>query len=422
MSNFEAIESVGHPSAVFEAAGRSYDVDSILRATDFRGELLPFWRHWRQAIQNASVASEHEDDADEAVLENLANEYRYRRDLVTAEECERWLAARGVEPEEFMAHFVRCHSAERSAPEAVVNEKEEAVGAKELGRLFRIDWVLSDDFDRAARQLAWRVALDCEDRATHAANKGVTRLASLSLSASSADARNQIVRTDPQELMELQRLESAFQACSQQLLTAEKRQHCLGSLRLPLTLIGLEILEVDNLGAAREAFLCVKEDGTSLAKVAVESGYTLRKVDTLLEELPQPWQWPVLSTPVGGVLPPFASAAGAEVCVLEAKREPTLEDPRVRKRVDAMILRQHFSFLESRHVHWRMNILDSARLHVLKRFCGALTSSGSSRKSVMIGCETCSRRSGMTLAKPSSVRVTNRTLFMCWCQDGRGFC
>lgn len=359
MSTFQALERVGGSPAVFEAAGRSYDVESILRATDFRGELLPFWRRWRQAIQNANVTSECEDDADEAVLENLVNEYRYRRDLLTAEECEQWLAARGVEPEDFMAHFVRCHSAERPAPEAVLKDEEAAAGTKELGRLFRIDWVLSDDFDRAARQLAWRVALDCEGPANHATNSG-TQLAPCGLGASSADARSQIVRTDPQELMELQRLESAFQARSQRLLTAEKRELCLASLRLPLTLIRLEIVEVDNLGVAREAFLCVKEDGMPLAKVAVESGYTLRKMDALLEELPQTWQRPVLSAAVGEVLPPFPGAAGAEVCVLEAKREPTLEDPRVQKRVDATILQQHFSSLESRHVHWRMTILDSA--------------------------------------------------------------
>ena len=330
----------------FAAGGRIYNLEQVIGAADFRGVLKPFWQRWREGIARASLAAEHGWEANEAALEELARDYRYERGLTTAEECERWLAARGVDPEDFEQHFVR-HYWERRLKEQAVAKV--AIEAEELSRLFRIDLVLSDEFDGLARHLAWRVALGCEEKA---ALDGAGR----SLAGTpDPNPGALVVPIDQEWLAELQRLEAAFHARSERLVTLPNRQRWLATLRLSLIRVELEVLGVDIETAAHEAFLCVEQDGMSLGDVAAQSGFALREVAVLVEDLPPEWQQRILSASPHSVLPPFATGTDFEVCFLKSKQQPSLDDPAVRARVDTAILRQHFMDLETRHVRWQIS-------------------------------------------------------------------
>jgi hypothetical protein len=164
-----------------------------------------------------------------------------------------------------------------------------------------------------------------------------------------------VVPIDQEWLAELQRLEAAFHARSERLVTLPNRQRWLATLRLSLIRVELEVLGVDIETAAHEAFLCVEQDGMSLGDVAAQSGFALREVAVLVEDLPPEWQQRILSASPHSVLPPFATGTDFEVCFLKSKQQPSLDDPAVRARVDTAILRQHFMDLETRHVRWQIS-------------------------------------------------------------------
>jgi hypothetical protein len=105
----------------------------------------------------------------------------------------------------------------------------------------------------------------------------------------------------------------------------------------------LEEIEFDTMAAAREAVLCVKEDNLSMEEVAQESRYPYLKRDFVLDELPQEWQIPLLSTPENSLAGPFEDGDLIRLFRVARKFEPMLEDEAVKKRLEASLLQTFFA-------------------------------------------------------------------------------
>ena len=134
----------------------------------------------------------------------------------------------------------------------------------------------------------------------------------------------------------------------------------MAAMRLPLTRIALETMEVDSLDAAREALLCVCEDGMSMSDVADDARYPYRRAEVLLEDLPGHLQQKILNVSAGDVLEPITRGDGFQVCRVIEKAEPKSGDEAVRDRAEKRILERHFSELVARHIQWHP-FSDSAR-------------------------------------------------------------
>ncbi len=89
-------------------------------------------------------------------------------------------------------------------------------------------------------------------------------------------------------------MEALYRQKCDRLLSHRACEHEMAAMRLPLTRIALETMEVDSLDAAREALLCVCEDGMSMREVAEEARYPYRRAEILLEDLPGDLQQKVL--------------------------------------------------------------------------------------------------------------------------------
>src|SRR6266705_2418573 len=61
----------------------------------------------RDAIDAAVFRDEFELELDESAISVAAEEFRYRHDLITAEETEAWLANRGLTFDDFSDYFAR---------------------------------------------------------------------------------------------------------------------------------------------------------------------------------------------------------------------------------------------------------------------------------------------------------------------------
>jgi hypothetical protein len=355
LSSLQSLRSSEAPvlpaPVVLEAGGYAGSLDDILAAAAWRGELDAFRSRW-ETIQAAATRTEALGQFPEpAAVEAATNEFRYARDLVSAEECEDWLAARGLTFADLTACVTRRLQAEMAAqrdglssPSASVEDassanageataaadgKVRAPGPIDLTR-FRTDALLADEFTGWARGLAWRLALACERQALPPAD---------------ADPATQWAA-----------LEEPFQSAGAALATPERRRRELTARRLDLLRVAVTAAEFADLAAAREACLCAREDGLALAEVARANSLPFTEWEAFLSDLSPDWQRALMSTALGDATPPLTEGENAVVLQLRGKREPSPDDAAVAQRLDAAVRRQHFGELEARHIRWRLNV------------------------------------------------------------------
>ena len=107
-----------------------------------------------------------------------------------------------------------------------------------------------------------------------------------------------------------------------------------------------------DLGAAREAVMCVREDGIEPAALAAEIGCPHARSRVFLEDLDEDLYDALVSAAPGDFLAPIESEGGRGILLhrLTAKHEPDASDPEVLRRVDDEIVEAHDRELTARRV------------------------------------------------------------------------
>ena len=114
----------------------------------------------------------------------------------------------------------------------------------------------------------------------------------------------------------------------------------------------LELASFEAPGVAREAWLCVVEDGETLAAICHRAGGRLERRRRFLDALPDGLRGAVLSARPGDVLPPVATENGHVICRVVEKRSPGIDDDDVRKRVETALCERAIDDLIDAHVRW----------------------------------------------------------------------
>ena len=342
---------------VFTCVGRSFSIADIIDAAHFRGEVQPAWVRLLQVVAAEEDAAERELEPDLDALQEMSDDFRSERDLITAEETEQWLAQRDLSLDDFSDHFGRRYWGASLKPKAESETLEYAAAPAELRELLPTELVLSGAFDPLAIALSWRVAA----RAAAAGRE-------LSAELISAERRSFLERAGVDEGSlpdwltargrdagwwdEMLRLEAYFRREREALVTEERCRAEAAATRLQLARFEVETIELESQDAACEALLCVRSDGLSLEEIASEGAYPYHRDMVLLEDLPDAVQERFLCAVPGEVLGPLSRGDGFQVCRICQKIEPTLGDAEVRRRIEERLLRRFFSEMCSTHVRW----------------------------------------------------------------------
>ena len=347
----------------FRAGSRIFSLDDILAAAEARGEFAEF-QVGRAARLAASAEACGRSPAAGAV-EAATDAFRFARDLVSAEECDRWLAQRGLSFEDLTASVTRRLRAELAPEDEAPNPPEP--DAWDATR-FRTDALLADEFTGWARGLGWRVALACEQGALPAdetagkpsqngkVRDGSRGRGSVAVPQQDRDSHRPTSAATGSLADLWPELEERFTAACAALVTPERRRRELTTQRLQLLRLEISAAEFESGAAAREAFLCAREDGAALAEVATANGFPVAAHEVFLGDLTPDWQQALISAKPGDVVAPLTADGRAVVLQLLGKREPSLDDPAVCRRLDADLRRQHFGELEAKHVRWLINV------------------------------------------------------------------
>jgi hypothetical protein len=357
MSSTESVSP--HDVIVCACGTREYTAADAIDAAIFLGEFEEKWQAFLRHVAAEERADELELQFDEAAISAAAEQFRYRHDLITAEETEVWLANRGLTFDDFSDYFARQYCVGAITEDLSPDRFGYTSATPELRHLFIGELILSGALEEMTNKLMWRLAARCAgNEATPDAVAAEKRkfLERNGIEPEQLTSWLEEMGRDSKWLDDMLAIESAYEAHCHTLLVPEARQRELMALRLRLTRFEIELMELESHDAAKEALFCVREDGMSMEEVATDGRYPYRRADFLLEDLPADAQQKYLSVSQGELLDAMPRGDGFELCRIIKKIEPRLEDPTVKLRIDQRLLEQYFSDLTTKYTYPRLNI------------------------------------------------------------------
>ena len=342
---------------IFSSGERGFTAKEVVDCAVVRGEIDPLWKVFLRLAECDRLANERELELDDSALDSAAIAFRYKHDLITAEETERWLEDRGISLAEFSEYFARqywgrSYSGTLDPP----NSSYEKASPEEKD-LFLVDLILSGSLDRMAERLSYRVAAQADEASDNKASVDDERARFL-----------EAAKIDPAELVDwlaplgrdqewldgILAADAVYQRRVSQILTEQALQKELGPMQLNLTRFQLETVEADSRNAAAEVVACVRNDGMEISEVAEESRYPFHRSEVLLEDIPLEQQQRFLSVKAGTLFDPIPRGDAFEVWRVKTRTEPSLQDPVIRARLESRIVDRCFNELLSKHIDWKL--------------------------------------------------------------------
>jgi len=262
---------------------REYTAGDAVDAAIFRGELEPKWQAFLRHVAAEERADELELELDESAISAAAEEFRYRHDLITAEETEKWLSNRGLIFEDFSDYFARQYCV------GAVDEgfSSEHIGymsaAPELRHLFLAELILSGALEDMTNKLMWRLAALCagkEPTPDAIAAEKRKFLHRIGIEPAQLAYWLEEMGRDSEWMNEMLAIEAAYWAHCDTLLVPEARQRELMALRLPLTRFEIELIGLESQDAAQEALAGLLRQMAQPLEIAARRAGSLFHLDS----------------------------------------------------------------------------------------------------------------------------------------------
>jgi hypothetical protein len=274
--------------AVFSVGDKEYNWEDVVLSAKVRGDWDELERGLIQGLACLRRADAKRDPlpVQEATLE--ANAFRYKRNLITAEETETWLKLWPLSTEEWMGYIRRSLLRRKWADNLSEIVSKYPVSDDEIRSSIRSEAVCSGYLARFARDLAGRAAT--YERLKEGSDTAINReriesyLGVLLQRVGSHDLES-LAHQPLERLVNLATLEAAFEESSDRCLTPEALRSCVAANRIDWIKLGLDYVAFHDEHAAREGALCVKEDSMTLAEVAADAQQPLRHITLYIEEL-----------------------------------------------------------------------------------------------------------------------------------------
>lgn len=346
---------------LFSVGGADYRaVDVVLGATLW-GEWARLHESARQALACVRHAEAMEDHGDPDEVESAANEFRYARDLVTAEETHAWLREWGLTAEAWMDSIERSVLRRRWAAELPDLAARYPVSDEEVSAALAAEAICSGELARLAEKLAGRAAIYDGQLSGAAGDLGEPSGAEVSalLLRVPASARERGLSPVPPErclarTRHVAHLEGCFERFRRAALTPAAVRAHVDAHGLDWILVECRYLAFAEAEAAREAALCVREDGRELEAVAADAGTVVREARWFLDTLSPGARSHFVAARKGDLLDPLPFGDEVRLCLVLDKRMPSDSDPEVRQRAEEGVVARLVEQEVARRVRWHV--------------------------------------------------------------------
>jgi hypothetical protein len=337
---------------VFVAGGQSYDWADVVLGAKLRGEWADLEADVRQGLACLARAEQTEEGPSPAEVNVAAQEFRYERDLITAQETEAWLAERGLTVEAWTGYIERSVMRRQWEDELADIVAQYPPSNSAVEALIEVEGFCSGWFARFASALAARVAVyDRVREETPTAHPPVLieRVPAETLPPLSEAACQK-------KLEHLARLEAAFQGFRAQALTARAVQEQLSHHYLDWIRFDCRSLTFGDEQMAREAALSVREDGQDLGQIAEQARVTLEETSFYLDDAKGDFKDRLLGGKKGDVLGPFEVEGNFVLFEVLSKQMPSADDPRTRARATEAAWKSLTERETATRVGWRQRL------------------------------------------------------------------
>lgn len=315
-------------------------------ATPYRGAHLVLaarrWGDWgrlekevRQGLACVARAEDTGEDVEQDELAAAAADFRYARDLVSQDEMEAWLASWSLSVEAWTEYLARVLLRRRWEGELPAVLADYPVEADDVDAVIEAEAVCAGYIADLAGRLAGRAA------ALH-------RVRSEGWSSPTTDPDDDNAWLDA--------VDHGFETFRARVVVPAALEDRLAIHRLDWIRVDGVAVSFPTLEAAREAAMCIRDDGMAVEEVARAAGVPAHDVRRYLEEIEPAERAPFVAATTGDVLGPLKVDDGFLVLQVRDKVLPSLDDPGVRRRAEEGVLRTAVEHEVTRRVKWHRRV------------------------------------------------------------------
>jgi hypothetical protein len=291
---------------VFTVAGRTYRWEHVVEAARARGDWTPIVALAQRAAASARRARLESLTLPRPRLESASSRFRYQRGLISADELEAWLARWGLDVEVWQ-EWIRRSLWRQCLPD------QSLPGAPEWIWTW-IEAVCGGGLEQMAQELAERMAVS-------APGDGAGSDAAFDTFCAKAGSPTAVARV-------------------------------IEDRRVDWIRVGCRYFAHPSSEVVREAALCIREDGLSLAEVAGRAHAGLRESYWYLEGAPADLRPHLLSARPGDVVGPLQLDDQHWLVEVADKVSPSIGDPELARRAQTLAVRRALDAKVSEHVIW----------------------------------------------------------------------
>jgi hypothetical protein len=267
-----------------------------------------------------------------------ANEFRYERDLLSAEEARAWLAGWELSAESWMGFVARSLVKKRCSRGQTDATSRNTVAAAEaeVDGILHAELVCSGRLPQLCRKLAGRAAVYGkaeEEGALEALAGHVDAAARAALESRRADAGGWPTGLEGSAQEENQaalgRLEAVFQHYCEEARSPKAIRGCVASHELDWIRLDCQSVTFPDEDTAREAALCLAEDGLTLAEVAAAARLRVHEARVRADEIDASLKGHLIGARKGQWLGPWPLGGGFRLVLVADKILPSEDDPEV---------------------------------------------------------------------------------------------
>jgi hypothetical protein len=322
---------VGQPA--FAVEGTVYFWEDAVLAARAWGDWAALEAEAREGVACARHLLAAGDSPTEEEEDAAATEFRVARDLLTAAQTEAWLRERGLGVASWQEHVRRALLRRKWAASLADLVARYPATDAQLRRALAAAGVCSGHLARFADKLAGRAAV-------HARLRGEPDGATAAVA--SDGGAGELLGLAPEvcraKLEALARLERSFERFCRQVVTAEAVRRQVSARYTDWIRVRYCWAGFPEEAMAREAALCVREDGEALADVAARAGVSVGRGQLYLEQVYPDLHDAFLSAREGELLGPVACGGEFRLFAVLEKVPPRETDPDVRRRAEQALV------------------------------------------------------------------------------------
>jgi hypothetical protein len=297
-----------------------------------RGQWPAFEQRLAQGLACSARADAEDALPSEEALDAAATAFRYDRDLIAAADVNAWLEGTGIPADDWVAYLNRQLLRDQWCDDLDDILDRFSPSARQLFAAAVVEGICSGSFDTFSEALAGRAAFVFENDPEQFRRVCAAREVPAPLAAAVAHlAQTHAHWFSMQPAAEIS-CRLAMVLLIEGIAANGRLREIVDANRLEWMRLELETVSFPIETAAREAILCVREDGLTLYDVAALSRRAVGRKAVALEDIESEHRDRLLAAEPGRVVGPLAVDGHFEVTALVRRTPATLADPVVAAR------------------------------------------------------------------------------------------